>query len=165
MCVCVCVVQLWLDSMWVYGGYSQICGDYCSDLWQYNISRPHRTTTHTPLTLSLPVDLSSLTPSPCALRVGVCCAGAVDGRGRGSWSAINATAPLGSPGKSTTHNDSEEREGEWGEREREKEVMSIRWETGSVVDCRLVSLPRVLCACGGVCVCVCVSGVGSTWLR
>ena len=26
------------DTMLVYGGYSQLCGDYCGDLWQYNAS-------------------------------------------------------------------------------------------------------------------------------
>ena len=24
--------------MIVYGGYSQLCGDYCSDVWHYNLS-------------------------------------------------------------------------------------------------------------------------------
>ena len=27
------------DAMLVYGGYSQLCGDYCSDLWQFNLTQ------------------------------------------------------------------------------------------------------------------------------
>ena len=27
------------DSMLVYGGYSQLCGDYCSDLWELNLTQ------------------------------------------------------------------------------------------------------------------------------